>query len=79
MSKALIGITEGDPLYSVWIWRRDSMLLARLREPLIELQVMAMIPCEDPGEEGLNCGACLPCQIRKVWAKAEAATQANND
>jgi hypothetical protein len=70
-------VPKGDPVYSVWIWRQDSITLMRLR-PTLELMVtLSQAPCEnlwgstclDDAGRGFDTGEgatsyCWPCRLR---------------
>lgn len=58
-----IRIPEGDPVAAIWIWRNDSITLARLRPVLERIAVMAETPCffQDLGNSCLEVDALRPC------------------
>ena len=73
----VVMLPKGDPVYSVWVWRQDSITLARLRPFIEEIVVLADAPCEkhhvgtclerpavDPAKD-----YCWPCRLKQLRAR----------
>lgn len=76
-----VTLPAGDPIYSIYIWRQDSVTLARLRPLLEEIVVLADAPCEGPWMSD-TCltvtrkdirdtqpGYCWPCRLKQIRAR----------
>jgi hypothetical protein len=63
--KAVV-VPSNDPVYSVYVWRQDSITLARLRPILSQLLAVPDQPClleNTCTSPGLTC---IPCSIRSI-------------
>jgi hypothetical protein len=63
-----INVPTGDPVYSVWIWRQDSMTLARLRPVLAQLRDIPDQSCQFDKPNGCQPPglSCMACALRHV-------------
>jgi hypothetical protein len=62
----VVVMPAGDPIYSVWTWRRDSQTLARLRPVLEQLEAIRDEPCVLGGECSNLGMTCMPCAVRRI-------------
>lgn len=71
-------LTRGDPVYSIYVWRQDSIALARLRPLIEEIVVLADTTCETWGPGESNCltntrtkpdQMCWPCRLKAIRAR----------
>ena len=68
-----VSVPQGDPVYAVYTWRRDSISLARIRPLIEEVVAMADEPCLR--WEPLTCLSkaepkpCVTCRLKLVRAR----------
>jgi hypothetical protein len=87
LEQETVTVPRGDPIFSIWIWRADSITLTRLRPVLEHLASMAEAKCEnyftgscldDPGRrfdtgEGAT-SYCWPCRLKTLVVQLHAVT-----
>jgi hypothetical protein len=66
----VIVVPRSDPVFSVFVWRSDSVTLARLRPVLEELRNLQDEPCTIGDGTPYGCWdtTCFPCAVRSVKA-----------
>ena len=68
----VIVVPRSDPVYSVFVWRSDSVTLARLRPVLNQIRRLPDQPCQidDTPYSCMELGGamemCPPCQLRQI-------------
>ena len=77
-----IDLGEGDPVWTVWTWKQDSLTLGRVRPLLEELSEWSRVPCEryTGGDTCLERRVgplprvpCWPCRLRDAFARLTVA------
>lgn len=64
-----IVVSTADPVWSVWIWRQDSLTLARLRPVLQQLRSVDDEECRFGDGCPVHGMSCMPCAIRRIKAE----------
>jgi len=65
VNKAVV-VPSNDPVYSVYVWRQDSITLARLRPVLAELDAIDNQPCAFGDGCPVSGMTCMPCAVRRI-------------
>ena len=71
----VIVVPSNDPVYSAYIWRRDSITLARLRPVLEQLRSVDNEECRFGDGCPVPGMTCMPCAIRRIKADLFGTTE----